>query len=220
MFDAMTFLNRKCAGEQWHLLAREAGMPMGQFRATLEAIGKDRLAAAGYRVQGAGPSSRPARHLKHHRRRQMSVTKAPTPANGNPESELHAPVTPELDHGRIPAPPPDIPAFERSGENSSKLTDKYRPRTLSEVLGQPEIVASLQRFVAAPYSCAMLFHGDSGIGKTSAAYAWRMTSAVPSMRLSWAGCSRFRPGRRPPRVCGRFWTCSATGRCAGAAGGC
>jgi DNA polymerase III delta prime subunit len=25
--------------------------------------------------------------------------------------------------------------------------------------------------MAAPYSCAMLFHGDSGIGKTSAAYA-------------------------------------------------
>src|SRR5205823_1550417 len=36
---------------------------------------------------------------------------------------------------------------------------------------QPEVVASLQRFVAAPYPCAMLFSGDSGIGKTSAAYA-------------------------------------------------
>ena len=43
MFDAMTYLDRKCNGEQWHLLAREAGMPMGQLRATLEAIGRDRL---------------------------------------------------------------------------------------------------------------------------------------------------------------------------------
>ncbi|HEX4588606.1 MAG TPA: AAA family ATPase, partial [Gemmataceae bacterium] len=85
------------------------------------------------------------------------------------------PTAPEFDHGRIslsPEPlPPEIPAFDRTGDNAPKLTDKYRPRTLAEVLGQPEIVASLQRFVAAPYSCAMLFTGDSGIGKTSAAYA-------------------------------------------------
>src|SRR5271168_4483344 len=81
MFDAMTFLDRKCRGEQWHLLAREAGMPMGKLRATLEAIGKDRLAAAGYRVQGAVPSSRPVRHLKHPRRRIVSVTTIPEAAN-------------------------------------------------------------------------------------------------------------------------------------------
>jgi ATPase family associated with various cellular activities (AAA) len=158
MFDAMTYLDRKCKGEQWHLLAREAGMPMGQLRATLEAIGRDRLASAGYRVQGTVPNSRPARHPKHHRRRPASVTTIPEAAN-------EASAAPE------PQPVPDIPAFERCGDDAPKLTDMYRPRTLSEVLAQPEIVASLQRFVAAPYSCAMLFHGDSGIGKTSAAYA-------------------------------------------------
>ena len=43
MFDAMTYLDRKCRGEQWHLLAREAGVPMGQLRAALEAVGADRL---------------------------------------------------------------------------------------------------------------------------------------------------------------------------------
>ena len=37
----------------------------------------------------------------------------------------------------------------RIEEMSAKLTDKYRPRTLAEVLGQLEIVASLQQFVAA-----------------------------------------------------------------------
>ena len=53
MFDAMTYLDRKCKGEQWHPLAREAGMPMGQLRAALEAVGAEKLAAAGYRVKGA-----------------------------------------------------------------------------------------------------------------------------------------------------------------------
>jgi hypothetical protein len=164
-FDAMTYLERKCRGEQWHLLAREAGIPMGQLRATLEAIGRDRLTAAGYRVNGAGNPTRPARHPKHHRRRPVSVAKAPTLANGIPGSP-----SPNVEQAE-PMVMPEIPTFDRAGDDAPKLTDKYRPRTLAEVLGQPEIVASLQRFVAAPYSCAMLFHGDSGIGKTSAAYA-------------------------------------------------
>ena len=160
MFDAMTFLNRKCAGEQWHLLAREAGMPMGQLRATLEAIGKDRLAAAGYRVQGAGPAAGRACIL--------NTTGVGNECYEGPNAGKRHPGIPtpdaaaaELDHGPISVLPPDIPAFERSEENSPKLTDKYRPRTLTEVLGQPEIVASLQRFVAGPYSCAMLFHGEA-----------------------------------------------------------
>ncbi len=168
MFDAITFLDRKCKGEQWHLLAREAGMPMGQLRATLEAIGKDRLAAAGYRVKGTIPSSRPARHPKFHRRQPMGVTKAPMLASDIPESRSQQG---EVASQAGAMPMPEIPEFDRSGYDARKLTDKYRPRTLAEVLGQPEIVESLRRFVAAPYSCAMLFTGDSGIGKTSAAYA-------------------------------------------------
>ena len=102
MFDAMTYLDRKCRGEQWHLLAREAGMPMGQLRVALEAVGADRLPrpATACKVNAV----RPTRHPKSHRRRTVSVMKSSMLANGNPESELHAPVTPELDHGRIPAP--------------------------------------------------------------------------------------------------------------------
>lgn len=161
MFDAMTYLDRKCHGEPWHLLAREAGVPMGQLRAALEAVGADRLAAAGYRVNGAANAARPAGHPKYHRGRPVSVTTYTTPANAPSVSGIPVPS----------AESPEIPAFDHSGDDSAKLTEKYRPRTLAEVLGQPEIVASLQRFVAAPYSCAMLFSGDSGIGKTSAAYA-------------------------------------------------
>ncbi len=165
MFDPMTYLDRKCKGEQWHLLAREAGVPMGQLRTALEAVGADRLAAAGYRVTGAATGPRPARHPKHHRRRPGGVTRPTTPANGTPAPDPADAVLSQ------PMPTPEIPAFDRPGDDSPKLTDKYRPRTLGEVLGQPDVVASLQRFVAAPYPCAMLFTGDSGIGKTSAAYA-------------------------------------------------
>jgi hypothetical protein len=161
MFDPMSYLDRKCNGEQWHLLAREAGIPMGQLRAALEAVGADRLKAAGYRVDGSPAGLRRGRQPKLHRRRLVSVPTNLTPANGLPEAALPEP----------PGPPPAIPVFDRATAGSPKLTDKYRPRTLAEVLGQPEIVASLRRFVAAPYACAMLFTGDSGIGKTSAAYA-------------------------------------------------
>ena len=51
------------------------------------------------------------------------------------------------------------------------LTDKYRPKKLDDVRGQPECIEYLKSFVAAPYPTALLFQGASGIGKTSAAYA-------------------------------------------------
>jgi hypothetical protein len=51
------------------------------------------------------------------------------------------------------------------------LPDKYRPRSLSEIVGQPWIVCQLESFVAAPYPTAFLFEGATGTGKTSAAHA-------------------------------------------------
>lgn len=54
---------------------------------------------------------------------------------------------------------------------TQSILAKYRPTRLREVLGQPEVIRGLQRFVQAPYSTPMLFHGESGVGKTSAAIA-------------------------------------------------
>jgi len=51
------------------------------------------------------------------------------------------------------------------------LADKYRPRTLAEIVGQPWTVCQLQEFVENPVSCAFLFEGETGTGKTSAALA-------------------------------------------------
>jgi hypothetical protein len=56
-------------------------------------------------------------------------------------------------------------------DNRRSFWDQYRPTTLSEVVGQDTAVAALRAFVAAPYPVALLFSGDTGTGKTSAALA-------------------------------------------------
>lgn len=54
---------------------------------------------------------------------------------------------------------------------SQSLLEKYRPRTLADVKGQPALVRSLKRFAKSPHPAAFLLHGPSGVGKTSAARA-------------------------------------------------
>ncbi len=50
-------------------------------------------------------------------------------------------------------------------------TEKYRPKSLSEVMGQDETVKSLSAFVKAKNMPNMLFAGPPGIGKTTATLA-------------------------------------------------
>src|SRR5262249_34867531 len=65
--------------------------------------------------------------------------------------------------------PPATPRAEKKGEWRLNLLEKYRPRTLADVLGQPAAVRALQGFAAAPYPHAFLFAGPTGTGKSSAA---------------------------------------------------
>jgi DNA polymerase III delta prime subunit len=51
------------------------------------------------------------------------------------------------------------------------LVERYRPRTLDEIVGQDAAVRALKRFARAPYPAAFLFEGATGVGKTSAAWA-------------------------------------------------
>src|SRR5262245_49654021 len=51
------------------------------------------------------------------------------------------------------------------------LLIKYRPRSLDGIHGQDEVVQALRLFLKAPYSTAMIFHGDTGVGKSAAALA-------------------------------------------------
>jgi len=49
-------------------------------------------------------------------------------------------------------------------------TEKYRPRTLADVIGQP-CIAPLRQFVVEPYSTCILLEGPTGTGKSATAKA-------------------------------------------------
>ena len=51
------------------------------------------------------------------------------------------------------------------------LSEKYRPKTLAEFIGLEKQKKVLQAFVRRPVSCAWMFLGSSGVGKTTAALA-------------------------------------------------
>ncbi len=52
-----------------------------------------------------------------------------------------------------------------------RISQRYQPATLDEVVGQPAIVRKLKRLAAAPYPCCLLFEGRGGVGKSAAAKA-------------------------------------------------
>lgn len=62
-------------------------------------------------------------------------------------------------------------AFPKLAKAPVALTEKYRPRTLAGMLGQGAVVHQLESFLEAPHSCAFLFTGETGVGKTTAALA-------------------------------------------------
>lgn len=54
---------------------------------------------------------------------------------------------------------------------SETWTEKYRPRSLDEVVGNNEVLSMLKRFVEEKNMPHMLFYGPPGVGKTSAIQA-------------------------------------------------
>lgn len=75
-----------------------------------------------------------------------------------------------------PAPPVDVPSPPSPVANRQKykgraLVDAFRPKTLSEVRGQPFAVEMMRNYAAAPNPCAFLLYGPTGTGKTSSARA-------------------------------------------------
>ncbi len=51
------------------------------------------------------------------------------------------------------------------------LDEKYRPKTIKEIVGQPHLQTQLENMVQTGKIPHLLFHGQSGVGKTSTAVA-------------------------------------------------
>jgi replication-associated recombination protein RarA len=66
----------------------------------------------------------------------------------------------------------------------SRLYEKYRPKTLAEVVGQPP-VRYLRDLVKDPYPCCVLLEGPPGVGKTAAA---RACAAELGCEDEWTDC--------------------------------
>ena len=55
--------------------------------------------------------------------------------------------------------------------SSEQLANKFRPRKLKQIVGQPQAVATIEgMFVRKNFPAAMMFSGHYGCGKTSLAY--------------------------------------------------
>jgi replication factor C small subunit len=79
------------------------------------------------------------------------------------------------------------------------LSERYRPTTLGDVVGNEKAVAILRGYLAEPYGCALLLEGPSGIGKTTCAEIVARTLAHPASikringkSLDLAACKQIR----------------------------
>lgn len=73
--------------------------------------------------------------------------------------------------GRLAHSARDSPVRPDHRENKTmRLSERYRPRTLSDVCGQP-CISRLKGFCLRPFNGCWLFEGPAGTGKTGAAYA-------------------------------------------------
>lgn len=92
--------------------------------------------------------------------------------------------------GKSPASSPpatiaDEPTVEAVGDGP--LVERYRPRTLTALWGQEPAVRLLRRFSENPYSVAMVFEGETGTGKTSAALALARELGCDVAADEWGG---------------------------------
>lgn len=98
-----------------------------------------------------------------------------------------------------------------------RLAEKYRPKRLDDVVGQPP-VRLLKKLAREPYECCLLLEGPAGVGKTSAALAlaeemgcggeWSGLEVVVSTELSIERCRQlFERDLRLRPMEGSGWHC-------------
>lgn len=79
---------------------------------------------------------------------------------------------------------------------NTSLTEKYRPRTISDLCGQREAVSILSSFIKNPYPVAFLFDGETGTGKTSAALALATDLGVDIAQAEFGGLYQIPSGEQ------------------------
>lgn len=90
-------------------------------------------------------------------------------------ASLVAPAAPPVAESVVAVAEPAADTFTweaaPQGKTGKGLTEKYRPCKLSDLAGQAAAVETLADYVANPYPAAFIFAGETGTGKTSAAWA-------------------------------------------------
>lgn len=108
-----------------------------------------------------------------------------------------------------PITPEPIPKPERKPRppRLKSLAEKYRPNCLRDILGQSAAVEQLTNFVADPYPCAFILAGDTGTGKTSAAWALAadLGCDIDANPPEFGGVSSIPSGEHTPAALDALW---------------
>lgn len=142
--DTAALMKRHRKGEKITALAREVGMTWQKLHGVLY----------------------PSRPKTEPERRAAFTTIETDPApKGVFGQSIYDPLT-----GRQPGLMVEGLAVERQARRQ-QLTEKYRPRRIADLLGQPDVQQHLSDIVQDPCSTSFVFAGGTGTGKTSAALA-------------------------------------------------
>jgi len=122
-------------------------------------------------VTGPSPSAPPPKIEFNPNVKLPSFPGEETPEGAAPPEEEPKERTQLTLEGGVPAPPPPIPYLPAKAEQD--LTEKYRPKTLRDVIGNVGVINRLRSLVGAnPLPRCMVFIGPPGVGKTSTASAF------------------------------------------------
>lgn len=103
-----------------------------------------------------------------------------------------------------PAPLASTPAPVRQRQS---LAERYRPRTVTALVGQEEVAAQLSAFVSDPYPTSFIFWGETGVGKSSAglALAADLGCDIDASPAEWGGVYSIPSGENTPAALGELW---------------
>ncbi|HUJ08549.1 MAG TPA: AAA family ATPase [Verrucomicrobiae bacterium] len=94
---------------------------------------------------------------------------------------------------------------------NAPFTEKWAPRELRDIVGQPHTVRSLIAFARAPVSKAFLFVGEPGVGKTSAAWCLAAAVGVSIRDREFGGLHQIASGEQTGEtVRAKLWACRHT----------